>query len=200
MAAQIPRWIGSHLRRLRRERGWSLERAAAATGVSKQMLGQIERGESCPTVTTLWKIARGFQVPFSALLAPVEPEVRVSKIPWERAVVDGEGTYRVVPVVPVFYGTAFEWYAVRIDVGGRRDADAHPPGVEECVVVVEGTLHLEIEGKTFPVRAGEFGRFSADVPHAYVNAGDVSVYAYTAILYRGKSWDIDIDTQENSRL
>jgi transcriptional regulator with XRE-family HTH domain len=49
------------LRTLRAQRGWSLTQAAEYTGVSKAMLGQIERGESSPTVATLWKIATGFQ-------------------------------------------------------------------------------------------------------------------------------------------
>ncbi|SIE94010.1 transcriptional regulator [Mycobacteroides abscessus subsp. abscessus] len=53
--------IGENLRNIRRSRGLSLDMAAEATGVSKAMLGQIERGESNPTVTTLWKIASGLQ-------------------------------------------------------------------------------------------------------------------------------------------
>ncbi|ERK16372.1 hypothetical protein L579_4281 [Pantoea sp. AS-PWVM4] len=32
------------------------------TGVSKSMLGQIERGESSPTLATIEKISAGFQL------------------------------------------------------------------------------------------------------------------------------------------
>ena len=71
--------IAERLRALRRERGWSLDAAARETGVSKAMLGQIERGESSPTVATLWKIAAGFHTSFSGLLEILasEPRVRV---------------------------------------------------------------------------------------------------------------------------
>lgn len=55
--------VGQRLRDLRGEREWSLDRTAGVCGVSKAMLGQIERGESSPTITTLWKIASGFRVP-----------------------------------------------------------------------------------------------------------------------------------------
>jgi transcriptional regulator with XRE-family HTH domain len=51
-------------------RGWSLSKLAEETGVSKAMLGQIERNESSPTVSTLWKIATGLNVPFSAFITP----------------------------------------------------------------------------------------------------------------------------------
>lgn len=59
---------GEALRKIRAERGLTLEEAAALCGVSKPMLSQIERGKSVPTITTLWKIATGLKVPLSAFL------------------------------------------------------------------------------------------------------------------------------------
>ncbi|MEZ8384857.1 helix-turn-helix domain-containing protein, partial [Vibrio splendidus] len=47
--------VGVNLKRLRQEKGWSLDKTAKETGVSKAMLGQIERGESSPTVAKLWQ-------------------------------------------------------------------------------------------------------------------------------------------------
>ncbi len=35
--------IANHLKQLRQARGWSLDKTAEMTGVSKAMLGQIER-------------------------------------------------------------------------------------------------------------------------------------------------------------
>ena len=61
----LARFLSTTLKQLRQQRGWSLSRLAEATGVSKAMLGQIERNESSPTVATLWKIATGLNVPFS---------------------------------------------------------------------------------------------------------------------------------------
>lgn len=60
--------VGSNLRRLRLKRGLSLERLAKASGVSRAMLGQIELGQSTPTINVVWKIARALAVPFSTLL------------------------------------------------------------------------------------------------------------------------------------
>lgn len=61
--------VGVNLKRLRQEKGWSLDKTAKATGVSKAMLGQIERGESSPTVAKLWQIASGFEVSLSSFIA-----------------------------------------------------------------------------------------------------------------------------------
>ena len=60
--------ISNNLRQLRKDRAWSLTQAAEQTGVSKAMLGQIEREESSPTIATLWRIAKGFKVSMSSLI------------------------------------------------------------------------------------------------------------------------------------
>lgn len=64
----LTHYLATTLRTLRHQRGWSLSRLAEISGVSKAMLGQIERNESSPTVATLWKIATGLNVPFSVFI------------------------------------------------------------------------------------------------------------------------------------
>lgn len=56
--------IAMNLVKLRKNRNLTLDQVSELTGVSKAMLGQIEKGKSTPTVTTLWKIANGLQVSF----------------------------------------------------------------------------------------------------------------------------------------
>ncbi|WP_242495341.1 helix-turn-helix domain-containing protein [Salinicola tamaricis] len=71
--------LGQRLKARRQACRLSLDAAARETGVSKAMLGQIERGESTPTVATLWKIASGLRVPMSYFLAPgLTPATRSS--------------------------------------------------------------------------------------------------------------------------
>jgi len=54
--------ISSALKKARMEKGLTLEETSALTGVSKAMLGQIERAESTPTISTLWKISTGLKI------------------------------------------------------------------------------------------------------------------------------------------
>src|SRR4051812_37554439 len=60
--------VGGNLRNLRKERALSLEALAKSSGVSRAMLGQIELGQSVPTINVLWKISRALGVTFSALI------------------------------------------------------------------------------------------------------------------------------------
>jgi transcriptional regulator with XRE-family HTH domain len=59
---------GKNLRRLRRQRGLSLDRLAEVSGVSRAMLSHVELGQSAPTIITLDKIARGLGVSIIAFL------------------------------------------------------------------------------------------------------------------------------------
>ena len=67
----IYKHIATTLKELRQQKGWRLDKAARATGVSKAMLGQIEREESSPTIATLWKIATGFEASFSSFIEEI---------------------------------------------------------------------------------------------------------------------------------
>ena len=78
--------IGKHLKNIRQNRELSLDEAAEMTGVSKPMLGQIERGQSSPTITTLWKIATGLKVPLSSFLQEEKTKYSVVDISEENAV------------------------------------------------------------------------------------------------------------------
>ena len=69
--------IGDRLRDIRVHQNLSLDDASKLTGVSKPMLGQIERGQSIPTITTLWKIATGLKTPLSSFLQERQSEYTV---------------------------------------------------------------------------------------------------------------------------
>src|SRR5689334_4978169 len=60
--------VGTNLRRLRVKRGLSLEKLSRLSGVSRAILGQIELGQSAPTINVLWKICTALGVPFSGLI------------------------------------------------------------------------------------------------------------------------------------
>ena len=66
---EINALFSANLKRLRETRRMSLDEVSRLSGVSKSMLGQIERGEVNPTISTVWKIASGLKVPYSQLLS-----------------------------------------------------------------------------------------------------------------------------------
>lgn len=49
--------IGGRLRRLRKERGWTLENLAARTGLSRAYLSRLEGGDRQPSLSALSEVA-----------------------------------------------------------------------------------------------------------------------------------------------
>jgi len=62
--------FGERLRAERRDRGWPIERLAAASGVSRAMISKIERGESSPTAVVLGKLSAALELSVSEQLGP----------------------------------------------------------------------------------------------------------------------------------
>ena len=90
--------IGERLKSIRVNRNLSLDETSKLTGVSKPMLGQIERGQSVPTITTLWKIATGLKSPLSSFLEEQQPEYTVVDIEKNEIMLEDDGRMRANPL------------------------------------------------------------------------------------------------------
>ena len=82
------------------ERKLSLDKVADLTGVSKSMLGQIERGESNPTISTCLKIANGLKISFTDLINPHKSDIVVLSKKEVEPLVEDDGRYKLYPFFP----------------------------------------------------------------------------------------------------
>ena len=60
--------FGARIRELRTARGWSQEHFADVCGIYRSHMGEIERGEVDPALSTLAKIAKGLELSGGVLL------------------------------------------------------------------------------------------------------------------------------------
>ena len=172
----IAQHLAATLKTLRQQRGWSLSRLAEETGVSKAMLGQIERNESSPTVATLWKIATGLNVPFSAFIVPDASAAPSAFDPQQQAMV-------VTPVFPWDPELRFDHFSITLAPGALSESTPHEAGVIEHVVVISGELEMNIDGEWRTIHADAGVRFAGDKPHAYRNSSARTVHFHSLIHY-----------------
>jgi XRE family transcriptional regulator, regulator of sulfur utilization len=163
--------VAVNLKRIREEKKLSLEKLSELSGVSKSMLSQIERGDSSPTIATVWKIANGLKVSFTALFNSPQSEPTVIHRMDLKPMTEDDGRYRLYPLFPIEDGRRFEVYEVEIEPGGFLQAEAHPDGTQEFLTIFSGELTIRIDEQDFPVKMGDAIRFRADRPHAYHNSG-----------------------------
>ncbi len=175
--------IAGNLKKIRDERKLSLDKVAELTGVSKSMIGQIERGESNPTITTAWKLATGLKISFSSLMSVPQPKTIVIRKEDINPFVEDNGKYRVYPFFPYEDSKKFEIFTVEIDKGGYLNAEAHGDNTSEFISVFEGELTLRTENNEFLVEKGNSIRFMADKPHSYHNPGETITTMSMVIYY-----------------
>jgi transcriptional regulator with XRE-family HTH domain len=182
--ADIQGAVAGNLARLRGERGWSLAKLAEASGVSRAMLHQIERGQSAPTIGVVWKIATALDVPFSALLE-LPRSAAATVLPAQRswALRSQDGAFVSRALFPLTGPRPTEFYELRLAPGVVEAAEAHAPGTMENLVVNRGCIEVEVEGAVHRLEADDAIQFQADVPHVYRNPGEAEALAYLVMTY-----------------
>lgn len=163
--------VAKNLKSIREEKKLSLDKVAELTGVSKSMLGQIERGESNPTITTVWKIANGLKISFTTLINTQQQDTVFIERNEIEPLIEDNGKYRLYPYFPYEDGRRFEMYSVEIEKGGYLGADAHQEGTQEFITVFDGELTIRVNEREYAVKEGDSIRFKADKPHVYHNSG-----------------------------
>lgn len=184
MGEQTKLNIGHIVRSERQQLGISLEEASRKTGVSKTMLGQIEREESSPTLSTVWKISAGMHIPMAKLLAPrQDSSYHVNRLE-DIEPVSESGTgifvYNVFPFNPL---SAFDYLYIKMDPHTFYNSTGHPNALEEYVIVTSGTLTMHVAGKTFQLHTGDSMTFAGDEEHAYENEGNVETIYQSMMRY-----------------
>jgi transcriptional regulator with XRE-family HTH domain len=166
------------------ERGLSLEALARQSGVSRAMLGQIELGQSAPTINVLWKISRGLGVTFSALISgsnaagPVVLRAAEAKL-----LTSSDHKFTSRALFPVNQPRRVEFYELHLAAGSAEHAEAHPPGTAENLVVTAGAVEIEVGGAKHTLQTGDAILFTADTPHVYRNRGKSDAQMFLVMTY-----------------
>lgn len=181
---ELSELVGTNLRRLRLRRGLSLERLARVSGVSRAMLGQVELGQSVPSINVVWKVARALQVPFSALIGTGEQtQGRVLRKDQAKKLTSADGKFTSRALFPFEGPRRVEFYELHLEPTSTEYADPHQAGTRENLVVTAGHLELGVGEARYHLGPGDAILFEADMPHFYANRGDVACQIYLVMTY-----------------
>lgn len=180
---EIHHILARNLKAIREREKLSLEKVSELSGVSKTMIGQIERGESSPTITTIWKIANGLKTSFTSLINHPEPDTKVVFRKEMQVLSEDNGRYRVYPFFPFQEDRRFEVYAVEIEKGGGLTSDPHRKDTEEFITVFDGEVTIRVNECEYTLKNGDSIRFKADRPHTYYNSGETLTRLSMTIYY-----------------
>ncbi len=176
---------GRNLRRLRTRRGYSLDRLAKVSGVSRAMLGQIETGKSSPTLNVLAKIAAALEVPCGSLIIEEdEPTTVLLTRAASKTLSSSDGRFETRALFPYDTDRTVEFYELRIAPHHAERAEAHRHGTVENLVVAEGTVEVVVGKQPYILGEGDALVFEADVPHVYRNMTGGPAVVFLVSTYR----------------
>lgn len=178
----VPAIVGSNLRRLRKGQGFSLERLAELSGVSRAMLGQIETAKSVPTVSLLWRVADALGVPVATLVATEhEPSIVVLHREDANVLVASEGRYSSRNLSPRNRQRA-AFFELMFAAGHREAFPSAEIGTRHNLVVAQGTLTVTIGGDVpFVLKEGDAVAYEASRVYVIENESSSRATAYLVV-------------------
>lgn len=171
---QVPVAVGRRVRAARSARGWTLDRLADESGVSRRMIVNIESGSSNAGITTLLRLATALRVSLADLVSDVVApggDVVVTSPRDRRPLWQGDDGGSAVLVAAADTPDMLELWDWSLGPEERYDSEPHRPGTRELIHVLTGTVRLTVGGEVRDLRAGEAASFPGDLPHGYANAG-----------------------------
>jgi len=213
--------IGQRLAEHRGRRGVKVSALARQIGVSPSLISQIERGQSRPSVSTLFALAEALEVPVDAFFrdAPVEaPALQRPAVTEDRPAAPGQRHDRYVvrraerPGIDIEGGVRWErltptpldeveFMELIYAPGAESNAALYRHPGFEMVLVLSGRLAIHVGFERYDLEAGDSMAFPSTLPHRYLNPGDETAHAVTAILRDGLSGSgaLDADADESRR-
>jgi XRE family transcriptional regulator, regulator of sulfur utilization len=182
-AADLARRVGQRVRDERMARDMSLDDLSRASGVSRAALSQIETRKSSPSISVMWKIAVGLGIPFTELLGGDSEVGQVLRRSDAQVLRSPDGRMESRPIAPAGTTPWVEIFELRLSSRSTQRSEPHAPGTREILVVLSGSLKIEIGGTSYELEAGDSVAFRSDQPHAYVNTGASEARAHNVIVY-----------------
>jgi transcriptional regulator with XRE-family HTH domain len=178
--------VGRNVRALRQQRRMTIDALAAAAGVSRGTVIQIETARGNPSIGTLVGLAAALRVGVASLVdGDAGPRVVVRRAAeaarlWSSAA--GSSAVFRIGTDPPDVVELWDW---TLQPGDCFDGEAHPMGTQEVLSVLSGRLGLRVGGTEQQLDAGDTVLFQAHAPHRYTGEGDGPVRFVMVVLQPG---------------
>ncbi len=166
-----PDRVAAHLARnlagLRHARALTQDALAAAAGLPRSTIANLESGEANPSLAVLVKVAGALAVPIDELLAAPRAKVRKWTADEVGQRLRGRGCAER-PLVPEPVPDALS-SLMDFAPDAALSGTPHLPGTREYFTCLDGAVQIVVAGQRFAVAAGEVLAFLGNVAHSYHN-------------------------------
>ncbi len=162
--------VGARVRSLRRERGLTIEQLAAATGLTKGFISQLERDRTAPSLSSIARICDALGVRLSHIFERDPAPALVRR--HERPRVDA-GFSTENHLLSSREEERFQAIESEVAPGAGAGDELHSlPGEMEFVYVLAGSLEMQVGDEKHLLEEGDAFTYPLSKPHTWRNASD----------------------------
>ncbi|WDP89100.1 MAG: helix-turn-helix transcriptional regulator [Desulfobacter sp.] len=178
--------ISRNIKKLRTQKGMTLQDLADRTGLTKGYLSKVERAQKAPPYSTLTKIATGLGVEITTLLAGGAPPRDV------RLFLSRKSDREIIRETDQFAGYDYEILAEGKAGKNMEPFIIHAPWEitrtythegEETIYVMEGQLEFHYGEEVIVLNAGDNIYFDSIVPHVGKSVGKTKAKLLVVIYF-----------------
>ena len=180
--------LGNNIRRIRKEKGITIQDLATATGLSPSFISRMERGDLNPSIASVKKLADALGIQVGSLFQEDSTEAANDN---EESMVVRKGRRRkiVYPgqkvseylLTPRVSDIGIEFILGIIESGGTSGTETYNHSGEECIFVLTGELTIYVNERVFVLNEGDSIHFYSNNPHRWENRGTETVQAVWAV-------------------
>ena len=184
-AEAINRHLGSRVKQLRSDKGWSLETLANASGVSRSMLSQIEREQANPALAVTLRIAHAFELDLGELINMPNASTSLNVIRANDRTFHyrSDKNCKIRTLSPLNLEKDVEFYEVQLKRGGALRSQAHFEGTREFLTVEQGKVEVTSGEESDILEKGDSANYRADIPHAISNKAKSIATLFLVVIY-----------------
>ncbi len=171
---------------LRKKKGLTLDQLASASGVSRSMLSQIERGRANPTLAVALRIAQAFGLSIGELVDQPWTASSIEVVRGDDAnhLFRDDHECRIRTLSPLYLEKSVEFYELRIAPRARLHSAPHFEGTRELLTVTQGRALVEAGDNRCALGEGDSAHYHADQEHTIVNDSDGELVCFLVVTYQ----------------
>jgi transcriptional regulator with XRE-family HTH domain len=178
--------VGRNVRALRQQRRMTIDALAAAAGISRGTVIQIETARGNPSIATLAALAAALRVGVTSLIEDLtEPRITVRRAAEAATLWSSTAGSNAVFRIGTDPPDVVELWDWTLQPGDGFDGEAHPMGTQEVLSVLSGRLGLRVGATEQHLDTGDTVLFQAHAPHRYSGIGDGPVRFVMVVLQPG---------------
>ena len=185
--------VGEKIKKLRMEKGMSLQDLAEKTGFTSALLSQVENHMISPPLGTLIKIAKGIEIPIGLFFEDQREApftiVRADERKFTSRVTSKEGVKYGYSYESLAYdkkGRHMEPFLITLEEATIKKNQEFRHEGEEFIFVLEGKMEVQLGKHTDLLEPGDSIYFDSTIPHR-VQCTDEGPTKILACIYTGNT-------------